>query len=471
MNKGKIAEPASPPADAVRELQRCVISVWHFITAHVHTLERKTGVRKFPDWPYLRRFVETVHAERLAIVLKSRQMLASWTVSAYLLWHALFNGECDHLILSKRSDEAEEMLVRVRFMFHHLPDWMKVSVGVNNKNILEFRGSNSRIISLPATPDVGRAYAPGVVFWDEMAFTPYDEEIFASLQPALDGGGKFIGVSSANGSWTKHGRLWINADEAGFARVRIHYSEHPEKDGAWEREARKGISGVQWAREQEMSLEAGGMLVYDSFTEETHVTDFRFTPGLPVYRAVDFGYHTPVVLWIQVAGDDTAVVCREWIGTNCTISATAEALREGDRELGITEADVVCTYCDPAGAAKNDSGISSVEILAREGVNLEYRASSIAAGVDLVREKLMDAAGRTALFVSRSCKRVINDFRRYRRHPQTGEPVKDGVSDHAMDALRYFVINYYRLDEDNLRAGLGARVAGINRYGRALNGN
>jgi hypothetical protein len=362
---------------------------------------------------------------------------------AFILWDVIFTRSSDNLVISKREDEAKELLYRTKSMYNNLPEFLKVEIGYNNKNMLEFPTQKSRIISLPSSPDIGRTYSPKRIFWDEMAFTPFDEEVFQSLQPALDGIGSFIGVSSPNGLNNKHAYICHNFKNEGFKRLDIHYSLHPLKDETWLKEAKKGISIERWNQEQELSMETVGNRVYEKFSEKMHVIDWNYNPNLPVYRAIDFGYHTPVVLWIQVTSNDEMIIFQEWIGENNTVDELLANLKECDSIIGISEINVQMSYCDPSGCSASDKGISSVDFLESNGIKLSYRNSSILAGIELVREKLMDASGKIFLKVSRNCRRVISDFRHYSKKHNSEEPQKDNVSDHTMDALRYFIINHF----------------------------
>ncbi|MFC1562851.1 hypothetical protein ACFL4Z_02230 [candidate division KSB1 bacterium] len=452
-----------PKTEDIDYIGRCHDDPWFFMTEFVYTLERKEGLKKFPDYPYLKDFVTLIQDERLLIVLKSRQMLITWTVMAFIVWDCILFGSSDVLVISKREAEAKELIQRAKFIYNNLPETLKITIGYDNKNMLEFNHRKSRIISLPSSPDIGRSYAPKRIFWDEMAFTPFDEEVFQSLQPALDGGGSFIGVSSSNGMNTKHGQLCLNYKEQGFKKLALHYSMHPLKDENWLKEAKKGISIERWNQEQELSLETSGNRVYERFSAITHVIDWHYEEALSVYRAIDFGYHTPVVLWLQVTVNDEVIVFNEWIGENNTISELFHHINIVDAKIGITEDDVEMTYCDPAGKAVTDKGISSVDYLEENGIKLSYRSSSVCAGIALVREKLMDASGNVFLKISRNCKRTISDFMHYSKRNKSEEPKKDNVSDHTMDALRYFFVNYFDSAHVNSIITIPPKVIGIQR--------
>jgi len=442
----------------------------YFLTTFVRTLERGSGEKPYPDYPYLRALVSQFQHEQRLVILKSRQMMATWTAVAFSLWESIFRGSADILFISKREDDAREAIRRIRFIYERLPDYMKPKTGENTRYVLEFPGRNSRLMALPTHPNIGRTYSPTRIIWDEMACTPFDDEIFASLQPSLDGGGSFIGISTSQGPLTKHAELYLNAHEMGFTPVALHYSLHPDKDESWSRRARRGMSDRQWEMEQEMSLALSGDRVYPSFQKQTHViTDFRVDSSQRLYRTIDFGFHTPAVLWVQEERG-RVVVFGEWVGEDETISDMVQAIVDKDSGLELTEDDFQQTFCDPAGSAKTDQGISSLDRLRAEyfektGIELKvtYRTSSVMAGVNLVREKLRNAAGEVCLVVSSSCPRTIADFGRYVTRRDSDQPKKDGLAEHTMDALRYFVVNLFQRSPRGGAELIAPRVEGVMR--------
>ncbi|KPK95556.1 hypothetical protein AMJ80_04910 [bacterium SM23_31] len=447
---------------------KCRLDPWYFLTHFVRTLERELGERTFPDYPYLRDMVRHFQKDRRMVVLKSRQMLVTWTAVAFALWEAIFRGNADILFISKREDDAREAIRRIKFIYDRLPDYLKPKIGENTKYVFEFPDRQSRLMALPTSPNIGRTYSPTRIIWDEMASTPYDEDIFASLQPSLDGGGYFMGISTSQGPLTKHAELYMNAEAMGFTRIAVHYSKHPFKDEEWCKLARRGMSDERWQMEQEMSLSLGGSRVYASFQKQTHViSDWIPDYSLPFYRSIDFGFHTPVVLWAQVVRGKL-IIFREWIGEDETISDMARAVIDTDSDTGLNECDFVMTFCDPAGAAQTDQGISSLERLKAEyfeatglEMKIKYRQSSIMAGVDLVREKLRNASGEINLLVSGNCPRTIADFGRYVKKKDGDEPKKDGLAEHTMDALRYMVVNLFQKPKKAGAGILKPRVAGM----------
>lgn len=177
--------------DQLRDLLLCSRDPWYFLTRHVKTLEPTRGVLDYPDFPYLKGLVEDELCHRYLLVPKSRQMMVTWTMIALFLWRAMFKQPGVYIFLSRNERCAEELLERAKFILQHLPSHLRPRLTTNNKSELEFGGLQSRLLSLPATPDGPRMYSPTAVFWDEMAFTPFDSQIWTALKPALSSGGSF----------------------------------------------------------------------------------------------------------------------------------------------------------------------------------------------------------------------------------------------------------------------------------------
>ncbi len=447
-----------------RELMRCAESPWYFLTNYVYTHDPVMGVARYPTYQFLQNLVYDIDTSRRLLVPKSRQMLVSWTAVGYFLWKAIFLGHSLILFLSRGENSAQELLDRTKFICRHLPSWMTPTLGRDSRHELELKHIGSRLISLPATKDGPRMYAPSGVFWDEMAFTPWDEDIWAALKPALDSGGSFLGVSSSGGPDNIFYQLVTKGRTEGFDIHRVHYSQHPMKDTAWVTEARKGMSQVRWDREQEISFAGIADRVYSEFDPLDHllVGDWKWHPELPTYRSIDFGYCHPFVQWFQVTPEGTIILFDEWEGQNQTTEDMIAAIKKIDQRHSITESKVTWTSCDPAGKAKGESGISPVERLIHAGIQVRYRNSSIRDGIDLMKSKLRDANGNIRLKFSPRAEITVQHMGLYRWRPGREEPEKDHRVDHSMDALRYFLVNYF---VNQSKGGLTPpRATGIPRF-------
>jgi len=189
-------------------------------------------------------------------------------------------------------------------------------------------------------------------------------------------------------------------------------------------------------------------VVFNEFDPAIHVQAVDYDPNLPLYRALDFGFVNPFVcLWIQVDGSGVVRVINEYVRARATIDVHAGEIKS---RTPCREEQVAGTFCDPAGAGVNDvTGTSIVRELRAAGILVRYRRSGILDGIELIRRTICDGQGRSSLVISPHCQRLIEAMQCY-HYPAdlsaaAGElPLKDGVYDHPIDALRYFFVNYHR---------------------------
>jgi len=187
-------------------------------------------------------------------------------------------------------------------------------------------------------------------------------------------------------------------------------------------------------------------VVFNEFDPAIHVQTVDYDPNLAVYRALDFGFVNPFVcLWIQVDNVGVVRVIDEYVRSRATIDVHAEQIKS---RTPVSEEQVAATFCDPAGAGVNDvTGTSVVRELRTLGIMVRFRRSGILEGIELIRRAIRSGDGQSTLIISPSCQRLIEAMQCY-HYPQSGTaaelPLKDGLYDHPIDALRYFFVNYNR---------------------------
>ena len=187
-------------------------------------------------------------------------------------------------------------------------------------------------------------------------------------------------------------------------------------------------------------------VVFSEFDPDTHVKPIDYNPDLPLYRALDFGFVNPFVcLWIQVDHDGAVRVIDEYVRSRATIDVHAKQIKT---QTPCPEQRVAATFCDPAGAGPNDvTGTSVIRELRTLGIVTRYRKSPIVPGLELIRRAIRSGDGSTSLAVSPRCPRLIEALQCY-HYPDSGRaapgelPLKDGLYDHPIDALRYFFTNH-----------------------------
>lgn len=195
-------------------------------------------------------------------------------------------------------------------------------------------------------------------------------------------------------------------------------------------------------------------VVFDEFDTKIHVQPVDYDPNIPLYRALDFGFVNPFVcLWIQVDGTGIVRVIDEYVRSRATIDVHAGEIKS---RTPVSEEQVAATFCDPAGACVNDvTGTSVVRELRTLGIMVRFRQSGILEGIELIRRAIRSGDGQSTITISPRCQRLIEAMQCY-HYPQSssaaGElPLKDGLYDHPIDALRYFFVNYNRPTKTTIR--------------------
>lgn len=195
------------------------------------------GVMPFVLWPSQRDLLATIERERLLLILKARQLGVSWLACAYALWLCLHRPGRVVLVFSKGQDEANEMLRRVKVMYWRLPDAVRSALpALIKENTEEMEWANgSRVKSMPATKSSGRTYTASLVILDEFAFLQWATELYTALKPTVDGGGKLIILSTANGTGNLFYDLWQRAADGAsrFATAFLDWRARPDRDDAW----------------------------------------------------------------------------------------------------------------------------------------------------------------------------------------------------------------------------------------------
>ncbi len=431
--------------------------VWNWIKSNIHTLDAVGGIKPFPDYAFARDLIDALEHNRILIVAKSRQMMATWTVIAHTLYHAINDEPGLYLFLSKGKRDSKELIKRLKIMTDNLPE--EVGKGIKVKEEEVVFPSKARIIALPATGDAARMHSPKSVFWDEMAFTSYSESIWTAVKPAVDSGGNFIGVSTPNGTDNMFYQLF--GEDNGFSKFKLHWKDHPLRDQEWETEARQGLSENRWRQEYEIDFDVLSNRVFDEYDPQLHLltTPFVWKPlSGKTYRGIDFGYRHPYVVWVHRSPDGAFTIFDEWEGNDATVEEMMQAIKSIDKKHGINESNISISGCDPAGAAMTDSGISAVERLREQGFKINYRSSNIMTGVDIIKSLLKDANGNVNMRFSPNVKQTLHHLRHYRWDGD--KPLKDSEHDHAVDALRYLIINLIGIKKTNWS---GVMVQGVAR--------
>lgn len=210
------------------------------------------GIVPFDLWPAQVQVLEHFERDPLCIVLKARQLGISWLACAYALWLCVFHPQKTVLIFSKGEDEAAELVRRIDGMYRRIADKTGLpSLVVGNTREIMF-SNGSRVKSQPATKHAGSSFTASLVIADEFAKMQWADELYTSMKPTIDGGGKLIIISTAVGARGLFYNLWQKAEKGlnRFKAIFLDWRARPDRDEAWyARVASEAVSSSLMAQE------------------------------------------------------------------------------------------------------------------------------------------------------------------------------------------------------------------------------
>jgi len=196
------------------------------------------GVIPLELWPHIKKTIKTFLESRLVVILKSRQIGASWLIATYVLWYAMFNKGANILLFSKGEREAIELLGKAYRVLGQLPPFLKLKPKPDSSEELGFPEMMSSIKAFGSTESAGISFTASMIVCDEWEEHPYAEQNFFFAKPCIDSGnGRFIGVFTRNKKkLTSLARsTFVSALEGknGFAPLFFPYTVRPGRDEAW----------------------------------------------------------------------------------------------------------------------------------------------------------------------------------------------------------------------------------------------
>jgi hypothetical protein len=313
-------DPDAPRARAEREREAALADVREF-ARHVHIKDPDGRDQAFADvaWSWQWVLIALWAITKLSVVLKARQLGVSWLVAAYALWVAIRRPGQLVLLISKKEDDAKDLLAKVKYIHDRLPEEWRPRAE-DTTTTLTFPALGSRIEAMPASEDAGRGRTANLVVLDEHAHQPHARQIMQSVSAAADRG-QIISLSSAKGRGALHSAIFLAA-RAGKALVRVAdaagralplevtpdigpngwrgifvpYDAHPERDAAWRARKRAEQSELtdaefvqEYPRDAVEAIQTSGQMVFRAEDLALQViepgTSHRAAPDLVVFRA------------------------------------------------------------------------------------------------------------------------------------------------------------------------------------------
>lgn len=308
--------------------------------------------------------------------------------------------------------------------------------------------NGGRIVSMSC--DSGReSFQGGAVSCVWMDEEPNDEGIFDEcMLRTVDLRGKVIITATPLKGLSWMFERFIENPSTGFEVVKISGLDNPYISSY---KMRRTVNHLTEASQRsrlygEFSSQSG--LVYPEFSKDTHLTDIKEIPDhWERFISIDFGSSHPFcALWFAIApsgyysSDQTLIVYRELYWTNKT---TIESGREINRINKLHNEEITWYVADPESkdgrlTLGRECNIRTLPAPKHLGVN---------EGINMVREYLqVDKEGKTRLLFTSNVKNTLKEFRLYKWDSKSKRDVVKKKDDHAMDSLRYGIMQYVRME-------------------------
>ncbi len=408
------------------------------------------GLIDFTPWDFQEELIAELDQHDQVMVLKARQLGITWTVLGHLLYAGTFWGNRLFLIFSQSGDDAVAALQRIRLMHDSMPEaWRPAKLKDNTKEIVFANGS--RYKAMKATKRAGRGLAPYAVLADELAFWAWPAVQMATIEA---GAARICVVTTGNGPDDHAHHMWLKAQagEGEYTPIFYPWNAHPDRDEEWYRRkvvesAEPRLARREFAANPQEAFAAPEGVFFERWQDERNAPKpFRPAANWETWRCVDFGYHWPACLWVQISPKGQYLVVSELAqreSRGWTTAEFAEAILERDAELNLAM-PIRGTFCDPAGKAKEvTTGTSEFEIFSSMGLAPIGKPSSVRDGCVRITDEIAHPA--LPLLVSRSCKwtvEALTTIAADKSHPDVYD--EGSVYTHALDALRYFLVNQTR---------------------------
>jgi len=216
----------------VRFLRYCKI-----VEPPVPGKEGSGGIITLEMWPHIMEMVGAFLSQRLIVILKSRQIGASWLCAAYDLWYTLFHKGANVFLYSKGETEAWEKLDKCRRILNHLPAFLQQRPKPDSSSEMHFPSMMSTLRAFPATQTAGISFTASILDMDEWEEHPYAEANYSQAKPTIDAGGQWIGTFTVNKlkastlAKTTFTAAWYG--ESQFHAMFFPYWVRPGRDEHW----------------------------------------------------------------------------------------------------------------------------------------------------------------------------------------------------------------------------------------------
>tara|TARA_R100000654_G_scaffold60264_1_gene87102 strand:- start:372 stop:1814 length:1443 start_codon:yes stop_codon:yes gene_type:complete len=304
--------------------------------------------------------------------------------------------------------------------------------------------NGGRIVSMSC--DSGRESFQGgsakLIWLDE---EPNDEGIFnESLLRTVDTNGRVIVTATPLKGLSWLYDRFVEQDNQGFSITKISGLDNPYISSKKMRSTVNHLSEASQRSRLYGEFTAQSGLVYNDFHKATHtIKPFEIPNHWSRYVSIDFGSSHPFcALWFTLAPsgyyqeDEVIIVYRELYWKNKTTIESGREIKRLSKDEKLTWITADPESKDGRLTLARELGLRTISAPKHLGV-LE--------GINMVKDYLhLNQEGRPRIYFFNDLKNLLREFRLYKWDNKSKLDKPKKVNDHAMDSLRYFIMQWVR---------------------------
>jgi hypothetical protein len=180
---------------------------WRWLREQVWTIDEASQQSiRWPDKPYLHDMIRILDGEQMIVFPKSRRVMATWTVAAWILHRIRFFPNVHAFWQSETEDKASYVIQnRMVYIEDNLaPDQFrkKYTAIRTTKGVIgrvTFVNTKSSAWAVPQGADALRTFTPTILTMDESEFQGEGHAALVAALPFVEKGAKLVLLSSSNG--------------------------------------------------------------------------------------------------------------------------------------------------------------------------------------------------------------------------------------------------------------------------------
>lgn len=199
----------------------------------------KGGKRDMELWDHTIEIADAMTVEQKLVIIKARQIGASWVAAAYACWLFRFYPGSLVGMFSKDQPKAIRLMAKVNFIYKNMPKAWQLPLASDSKLEMELEfeeGVSSLVTAFSANADSGRGDDFSLVIMDEADFHEDLEEAYPTLAGSVGStGGQMFLISTINK--VKAESVFVSsvtgAPDNGWTMLFYDWRVRPGRDDAW----------------------------------------------------------------------------------------------------------------------------------------------------------------------------------------------------------------------------------------------